>query len=159
LCDGSEVSVVVYSMLYEVIGENYKPNPADGYFGLPDLRGRFTLGADNMGGNFASVVDDLAASIVGAKGGSDTTIIQTNNLPEHKHDLRGDSGDQFYVLRDVSGTPNDDNAIIYDAPTGTGVGQALSDSGGVVSDTAINQPLNTMNPFMTVNYIIYAGEG
>jgi len=159
LCDGSEILISAYTRLYEVIGFTYKANPTSGYFALPDLRGRFPLGKDNMGGNSANVITDIAADVVGAKSGAESVGIQVDNLPEHKHDLRGESGDQYYVLRDISGTPNDNNAIVYDAPTATGAGQALPDSGGIISDDPLGQNLNVMNPYMTLNFIIYAGLG
>ncbi len=157
LCDGQEVSRAAYTQLYNVIGTTFKANPAEGYFAVPDLRGRFLLGADNMGGSAANVVTDIAADVIGAKSGSETVTIQIENLPEHKHDLRGDSGDQYYVIRDVSGTPNDNEAIIYDAPAATGAGQALPDSGGILTTETLGTAMNVMNPFMTLTYIIYAG--
>ena len=157
LCDGSEIARAAYTQLYAVIGTTYKANPTEGFFAVPDLRGRFPLGADNMGDNAANVVTDIAADVVGAKNGSEDVSIQVENLPEHKHDLRGDSGDQYYVIRDVAGTPNDNEAIIYDAPDATGAGQALPDSGGILTTDTLGTAMNVMNPYMTLNYIIYAG--
>ena len=110
-----------------------------------------------MGGTASNTVTDIAADVIGAKNGAESVNIQVANLPEHKHDLRGESGDQYYVIRDVSGTPNDSNAIIYDAPTATGSGQALPDSGGILTSDTLGTAMNVMNPYMTLNYIIYAG--
>ena len=117
------------------------------------------MGPDNMGGTSANVVTANAADVVGAKDGNETVTITTENLPEHEHDMRGDSGDQYYALRDVSGTPNDNEAIVYDSPTGTGAGQAYPSSGGVLlgSGETLGNALNIMNPFMTMNWIIYHG--
>jgi len=157
ICDGSEISRAAYTQLYAVIGTTYKANPAEGFFAVPDLRGRFPLGKDDMGGASANNVTDIAADVLGAKNGAESVNIQVTNLPEHKHDLRGDSGDQYYVVRDVSGTPNDNEAIIYDAPNATGAGQALPDSGGVLTNDTLGTAMNVMNPYMTLNYIIYAG--
>jgi len=51
LCDGSEVQISEYSTLFDVIKYTYG-DPATllglGTFRLPDLRGRFPLGVDNM---------------------------------------------------------------------------------------------------------------
>jgi microcystin-dependent protein len=157
LCDGTEVLISAYGQLYDVIGTTYKASPTSGYFALPDLRGRFLLGADNMGGTSADVVTSGSADVIGAKDGAEQITITTENLPEHEHDLRGDSGDQYYAIRDVSGTPNDNEAIIYDAPTGTGAGQAYPASGGILTDDSVGQPISVMNPFMTMNFIIYTG--
>jgi microcystin-dependent protein len=159
LCDGSEVDRAQYSALYDIIGDTYKASPTVGKFGLPDLRGRVPMGADNMGGTSADTVTANSADVVGAKDGSEDVTIQVENLPEHQHDLRGDSGDQYYAIRDVSGTPNDNEAIIYDAPTGTGAGQAYPNSGGVLTQgiQTLGNAINIMNPTITINYIIYTG--
>lgn len=157
LCDGTEVLISAYGPLYNVIGTTYKASPTSGYFALPDLRGRFLLGADNMGGTSADIVTSGSADVIGAKDGAEQITIGTENLPEHEHDLRGDSGDQYYAIRDVNGTPNDNDAIIYDAPTGTGAGQAYPASGGILTDDSVGQAISVMNPFMTMNFIIYTG--
>ena len=159
LCDGAEVLISTFTQLYNVIGTTYKASPTSGYFALPDLRGRFPLGKDNMNDSSANNVTDIAADVLGAKNGAEDVSIQVANLPEHKHDLRGDSGDQYYVVRDVSGTPSDNNAIVYDAPNATGAGQALPDSGGILTNDSLGTAMNVMNPYMTLNYIIYAGQG
>jgi microcystin-dependent protein len=157
LCDGTEVLISAYGSLYAVIGTTYKASPESGYFALPDLRGRFLLGTDNMGGTSANVVTSGSADVIGAKDGTESITISTENLPEHEHDLRGDSGDQYYAIRDVNGTPNDNDAIIYDSPTGTGAGQAYPGSGGILTDDSLGQAINVMNPYMTMNFIIYTG--
>ena len=110
-----------------------------------------------MGGTSADVVTSASADVIGAKDGAEQITITTENLPEHEHDLRGDSGDQYYAIRDVSGTPNDNDAIVYDVPTGTGAGQAYPASGGILTDDSVGQAISVMNPFMTMNFIIYTG--
>ena len=157
ICDGTEVLISAYGQLHNVIGTTYKASPTSGYFALPDLRGRFILGADNMGGTSADIVTSTSADVIGSKDGAEQVTITTENLPEHEHDLRGDSGDQYYAIRDVSGTPNDNDAIIYDAPTGTGAGQAYPASGGILTEESVGQAISVMNPFMTMNFIIYTG--
>ena len=116
------------------------------------------MGMDNMGGTSADTVTASYADTIGGVGGSENKTILTNNLPEHKHNMRGDSLDQYYAIRDVTGTPADSEAIVYDAPTGTGNGQALPNSGGIISDSSVGQPLNAMNPTLSMNYIIYTGR-
>jgi len=160
LCYGQEVTIATYQNLFNVIGYNFKDQSlvAAGKFALPDLRGRFPLGKDNMGGGSANVVTSAAADTMGSVEGQQNQSIAVTNLPEHEHDLRGPSGDQYYTLRDVTGTPNDAQGIQYDAPTGTGAGQAYPTSGGVLTNNALGTAIDVMNPYMTVNYIIYAGE-
>lgn len=160
LCDGTEYRISEYSILFDVIQYEFgaRPTVTSGFFKVPDFRGRLPLGADNMGGTDANTVQAGYAEGIGLTGGSETQTIDTSNLPEHEHDLRGNQGDQFYAIRDVAGVPRDPEAIQYDAPSDTGNGQALPKSGGVISDTSLGQPLNTMNPTLTMNYIIYTGR-
>jgi len=160
LCDGSEVRISEYSELFDVVGYSFgaAPTVTSGFFKVPDMRGRMPLGMDSMGGTSADVTTATYADAIGSTGGSETQNININNLPEHKHDMRGDSGDQYYALRDISGTPNDNDAIVYDAPTALGNGQALPNSGGILTDGDLGDPLNIMNPTLTLSYIIYTGR-
>jgi len=161
LCDGSEIRISEYGALFETIGYNFgaRVSITPGFFKVPDLRGRLPLGADNMGGAAAGVVTADYATGIGQIGGSEVESIAVDNLPEHKHDLRGDSGDQYYALRDVSGTPNDTEAVVYDAPNASGNGQALPNSGGILTNAEeLGVPLNIMNPTLTINYIIWTGR-
>ena len=160
LCDGQEYRISEYSALFDVISYQFgaRVTVTSGFFKVPDLRGRMPLGADNMGGTSANVVEADYADGIGQVGGSETENILVENLPEHVHDLKGDQGDQYYALRDVSGTPRDSDAIVYDAPTGLGNGQALPNSGGVLTSNDLGTALNIMQPTLTMNYIIYTGR-
>ena len=180
LCDGSEVKISDYLTLYNTILYQFKDQSqvSSGNFGLPDFRGRFALGADNMGGTSANRVSDVNADIVGLGSGVESRSIDVKNLPEHEHDLRSPKGAQFYVILDDSGVQQDADTIPYDAPTGSGAGQARTSSGGVLNRrniqynaqtgleefdtfdiTELGTPFNVMNPFLTVKYIIYTGVG
>ena len=187
-CDGSEVYISSYSLLFSVVNYAYKDQSLlIGYqtFALPDLRGRFPLGRDNMdngnevysketggtthpvpinaGGGSANRVTNTAADLIGAGTGGETTTITTANLPDHKHTLKGQVGNsvgnQYYAFRNVAGSPPDSNAVSGFGATATGQGQYLTDSGGVdvPLSTTLSTPLNVMNPYLTINYIIYTG--
>jgi len=160
LCDGTEHRISDFTELFNVIGFNFgaRTTVTSGFFKVPDLRGRLPLGTDNMGGVSADVVEADYADGVGQIGGSETRNIEVANLPEHKHNMRGDSGDQYFGIRDISGTPSDSEAIVYDSPTGLGNGQALPNSGGVINEGALGDALNIMNPTLSLTYIIYTGR-
>jgi microcystin-dependent protein len=49
-CDGSKVSQATYQELFNAIGDNFGVNPSQGFFYLPDLRGRFIRGVDSGAG-------------------------------------------------------------------------------------------------------------
>ena len=157
LCDGTEYVIGTYPELYAVIGSSFG-TATPGYFRTPDLRGRMPLGKDNMGGTSANRVTATAADNVGGFGGDESKVIPVTNLPDHEHDLQGAAGAQYYAVRDVPGIgAGEVTAITYDAPTGSGQGSALPSSGGILSGSLGNAQ-DVMNPFTTVNYIIYTGQ-
>ena len=163
LCDGSEVNKSDYNELWIAIQHNFKDaslvsDNGVNKFTLPDFRGRFALGLDNMGGPSANRVTDIAADAIGGNAGTETKTITTDNLPEHEHDLEGASGTQFYGVRVGAGEPVDDNAISLPIEPGLGGTQGIASSGGVKTDTSLGTPIDVMNPFLAVNYIIYTGE-
>jgi microcystin-dependent protein len=196
LCDGSEVSVADYETLFSVIGYIYGDAATLlglGTFKLPDMRGRFALGLDNMtsgitvpqgpgsgpgwdpanqittGGGPANRVTDVQADIdytdpfaprLGA--GAEDRTLDTENLPDHEHDLRGNADNPYYAYRNNSGDPADTDAIsgTGNPPEDAGLGQYLGTSGGILTDppgTFSQTALNVMNPYLALNYIIYTG--
>lgn len=163
LCDGSEIKKTDYNELWIAIQHNFKDaslvsDNGVNFFTLPDFRGRFALGLDNMGGPSANRVTDIAADAIGGNAGAEAKTISTDNLPEHEHDLEGASGTQFYGIRVGAGEPVDDNAITLPIEPGLGGTQGIASSGGVKTDTTLGTPIDVMNPFLAVNYIIYTGQ-
>ena len=157
MCDGSEYRISDYTLLFAAIGYNFgaEASVTTGFFKVPDLRGRTTVGKDNMGGTSANVITDESADIMGSQDGQENIDIQVTNLPDHKHDLRGDALTQFYAINDLAAPTTDTGAFRGDGPTATNGGQYLPNSGGIESDSAVGQPLNLMNPHLIINYIIY----
>jgi microcystin-dependent protein len=176
LCDGSEVPISTYTSLYSVIGFTYKAaSLLQGLstFALPDLRGRFALGQDNMnnnltapykdgsgtlisaGGGAANRVSDVTADIQGAGSGNSQVTLTTSNLPDHQHTFKSANNIQYYA------TSFDPNAVsdryaqnITSATSGTGAG--LPATGSMISTQTANA-VNIMNPYLTINYIIFTG--
>ena len=162
LCDGQEINKSDYNALWLAISHNFKDaslvsDNGVAKFTLPDFRGRFALGLDNMGGPSANRITSIAADAIGGNAGAETTSIGTSNLPEHEHDFEGASGTQFYGVRVGAGEPVDANAISLPIESGLGGTQGIASSGGIKTDATLGTPLNVMNPFLAVNYIIYTG--
>mgnify|MGYP001241598011 CR=1 FL=1 len=161
-CTGDEIRKSSYTLLWETIGHRFR-DPlliSDGgvnFFALPDFRGRLPLGVDNMGGTSADRVTDEAADIVGGTGGSSEKTIDVENLPDHEHTNRGESGTQYYSIRTAAGTPVDDEAIELTLSPGSGGTHGLPSSGGIRASST-GQPFDVMNPFLAMNYIIYTGQ-
>lgn len=173
LCDGSEYSQVTYKDLFDVILFSFRAaiNLSDGglvLFAVPDFRGRFPLGLDNMGSTSANRVTDSQADTLGGFSGSEKTDIYKSNLPEHEHDLKASNGTQYYAINDFSSSVPGTADI--DAPTDENNATGLPNSGGIlnggtdgagtyrtVSGEQLGSALPVMNPFLSVNYIIYHG--
>jgi microcystin-dependent protein len=176
LCDGSEVERVKFNLLFDVIGTTYNGSVAlggVGTFRLPDLRGRFPLGRDNMdngiqvpnstggfvdagGGNIDRVPGTAADNLSGSGGQSSNTLI-IDNLPNHEHNMRGSTGQQYFATRVDTAAPLDSGAFSDKGPTAVGQSQYLPSSGGVRTSGSLGQPFAVMNPYLTVNYIIRSG--
>jgi microcystin-dependent protein len=175
LCDGGEIRISDYAELWGIIGYTYKPATlliGSNTFALPDLRGRFALGRDNMdnnttipsrdnptilldaGGSSANRVTDVTADIVGAGSGNEQRSLSVANLPDHKHNLN--SGTAQYYASGLPGAGTDPNAVPNTGMPNTSTGSGLPNSGGVISSST-GVPFNSMNPYLTINYIIYTG--
>lgn len=177
-CDGSEQLIANYPELFSVLGYTYKAVTnllGLSTFAIPDLRGRFGLGRDNMNNNttVASKVDgttittiassanrvtDTTADNVGQGAGTQTKTLSLSNIPDHEHDLKGNAGGQYYAFRNVPGTPGDTDATSGNGPTGASTGQYLSTSGGIKTAGSLGQPVDVLNPYLTINYIIFTGK-
>ena len=166
-CNGQELGTGIFNTLFQLVGYTYKAQGlvSAGYFAVPDLRGRLPLGNLYMGGTNPAVESpdtrsrDSNSSVLGAVDGTDTVTISIDNLPEHEHDLRADNGVQFTAIRAVDGRGGDkpDDATLSKIQTGADdLSQTINKSGGVLNNTT-GEALNVMNPYQTINYIIYTG--
>ena len=174
-CDGSEIERAKFSDLFDVIGNGYNGAAAlvgVNTFRIPDLRGRFPLGKDNMdnagtvpivtggyvdaGGGTAGRVPDVQATILGGSAGQSSTALTLANLPEHSHSLSTPTQDYSAVALTATLDPL---ATSGPGPTAPGQAQYLKDSGGVKKPLGVTlaTPVGLMNPFMALNYIIRSG--
>jgi microcystin-dependent protein len=175
LCDGSEVERSKFTDLFDIIGVTYNGSAAligAGTFRLPDLRGRFALGKDNMdnagtvptpagpyvdaGGGTAGRVPDVQATILGGAAGQSSVALTLANLPEHSHTLS--TATQDYAAVAVS-TTLDPLATSGLGPTAPGQAQYLKDSGNVKKPVGVTlgTAVGLMNPFLSMNFIIRSG--
>lgn len=161
-CDGAEIQRSVYNSLFQVIGTQYGTPSNSSVFKLPDLRGRFALGKDNMsnpglGQGSADRVTATVADVLGLGAGNEKKTIAKENLPQHEHSLRANNGDQFFVTRNIAGASTDSEVTTTSGPdlANANGAQQLPNSGGI--DGTIGQAFDVMNPYLTLNYIIYTG--
>jgi microcystin-dependent protein len=178
ICDGREIQIQVYQELFSIIQYNFKDasqlvNSLATHFALPDFRGRFLLGADTMGGVPAQTTQNVAASFVGGKAGTESKTIKKNNLPAHEHSLVSPGGIQHYAIRDDLPAEEDqsNNVPSLSIPTGAenvsgipssgqirGGGIDANDQYNTVDNELVGRNLDIMPPYATVNYIIFANK-
>ena len=127
ICDGSAVSRTTYSALFSVIGTTYGTGDGSTTFNLPDLQGRVAIGSS---GTYA----------LGATGGEATHTLSVDEIPQHRHNLQ---------VHTSSGSSQSQSGLSY-ATTGYANTSFCNYTGG-------SQAHNNMQPYIAMNYIIYAG--
>jgi microcystin-dependent protein len=174
-CDGSEIERTKFGDLFDIVGVFYNgaaPLIGVNTFRLPDLRGRFALGKDNMdnagtipvsaggyvdaGGGTAGRVADVQATVIAGAAGQSSVSLTLANLPEHSHTLSTNTQDYSAVAVTTTLDPLATSGL---GPTAPGQAQYLKDSGGVKKPPGVTlgTAVGLMNPFLTINYIIRSG--
>ena len=175
-CDGGEVERGKFSDLYDIIGTTYNgSDPLVGVntFRIPDLRGRVTLGRDNMdngitvpnstggyvegGGGAVGRVSGTEPQNIGQSSGASTQTLLVRNLPDHEHDMVGSTGGQYAAVKLDTALPTDFGAFLDAGPTAAGKFNYLPNSGGIKTTNPLSEAFSLMNPFLTINYIIRSG--
>ena len=86
LCDGSAVSRTTYAGLFSLIGTTYGAGDGSTTFNVPDLRGRFAIGA-GTGQKVAAFVSEKLSTIEGVL--STATHFMLRSYKEHGFLLGG----------------------------------------------------------------------
>lgn len=133
LCYGQAVSRTTYAALFAVVSTTFGVGDGSTTFNVPDFRGRFPLGQDDMGGSSADRVVAAEADTIGSASGAETHTLTSGEMPSHTHTTPLGSGGTTGSRQTTSG-----NAVNAVATGSTGGGGAH----------------DIMNPYMTLNYII-----
>lgn len=171
ICDGTLLPVNQYSALFSLLGTTYGGDGST-TFGLPDLRGRVPLGVGTGPG--------LSPRVWGAHDGAENNTLLINNLPAHNHGVTGGAvpvtgtlSGTMKVNNTGSGSQNpagkylgvDGSVAIYsntqdgstlasDAITIGASALSVNLNGVQTGSTGLNAPVNNMQPFLAMNYII-----
>ena len=161
LCSGQTVDKTTYWELFAVIGTTFGGSGSG--FAVPDLRGRFPLGADNMGGTSADRVTAAAADTIGSGAGVETTsytpagtnsapdtggtAISTSQMPAHTHTYSDPNLAAGSVAASAGGG-------VTNSTGSTGGGGSHSHSTTAPTFTGTAATPNVMNPYLTINYLI-----
>ena len=168
-CSGQLISIAQNSALFSLLGTTYGGN-GQTTFALPDLRGRSMIGAGNGPG--------LSPIVWGEVGGTETTTLTINNMPQHNHQLvPGAAAGQVNLVTSANAYSNGTNSnetdngtnflgaagatpAIYSEPTGTQVkvGGITSTISGSTALAGGSQAFSIRDPYLGINYCI-AMEG
>ena len=147
LCQGQLLPINQNQALFSLLGTIYG---GDGRttFALPDLRSRVPLGPGNGPG--------LPSYREGQKGGTETNTLNQNQLPSHTH-----AATASVHLGTAANVPSGSDAYL---PISTGANFFSNAKGNAnlnaaatsvtVGNTGNSQPVNNIQPYNVVNYII-----
>lgn len=140
-CEGQLMSISQNSALFALLGTTYG---GDGVttFRLPDLRGRVPMG-DGAGAG-------LTPRVLGEMSGSETNTLTVAQMPMHSHTVNASTvdGDQNLPTGNIpANTKGLDKEYTASAANTTMSPGMIGVSGG-------SQPVNNMQPYTTLTYII-----
>lgn len=146
LCYGQAISRSTYSELFTVLGTTFGSGDGSTTFNLPDMRGRFPLGQDDMGGSSADRVTAAAADSIGGTGGEETHTLTDAEVPSQNIKFRGTGATSgANPVIGIVGTGNQfETQNVSSSPTDTYT-YSTEGGGGAHSN---------MPPYFTLNYII-----
>lgn len=147
LCQGQILSISQNTALFALIGTTYGGN-GQTTFGLPDLRGRTTIGVGQGPG--------LPDFSWGQTGGANTITLNTTHLPAHTHPAsvnvacssNAATSDEAYDA--IPASVNN----VYTTANGNAAGGNLGGVNVTVSPAGGGQPFNNQQPYLGINFVI-----
>lgn len=149
LCYGQAVSRTTYANLFSAISTTYGVGDGSTTFNLPDLRGRVTVGKDNMGGTGANRITSGGSGVdgttLGSTGGSQTHTLAESELPAHNHSIVGGTTSNPLYIVNYTGADGGN-------PGGSNSGTVKDQF--VTTNTGSDGAHQNTQPSIIINYII-----
>jgi len=151
-CQGQILQINQNTALFSILGTTYGGNGTT-TFALPDLQGRVPMGPGLGPG--------LTPRTLGESGGQEMITLSQSNLPAHTHSLPGVQVSTETATEQVAGT-NGANTLAAPTVAGRSVqaynnatpGAALNGAGTSSGSTGSGIPVNNMQPYTAINFII-----
>jgi microcystin-dependent protein len=141
-CNGQSLSIAQNTALFSLLGTTYGGN-GQTTFNLPDLRGRVPVGTGNGPG--------LTPRILGEMAGTQTNTLISTNMPAHAHTMNASS--DVASVGSPAGNSLGANARGGITPFAPGNANQVP-MGSMTGISGSNSPVNNMQPYLGMNYII-----
>lgn len=152
LCQGQLLAITGNEALFSLLGTTYGGNGTTN-FGLPDLRGRISVGSGDG--------PNLTPRPLGQLAGSETVTLTEEQMPNHNHQavVTTDDATTSNVTDNMLAAPQDTDPsdpleVVYYLPDTAADETILPFKADAVQETGSGQPHENRQPFLTVNYII-----
>lgn len=165
LCYGQAISRATYSSLFGVIGTAFGVGDGLTTFNVPDLRGRVTVGKDDMGGVAANRITAAGCGITGTTLGASSSTTQTNTLttaqlPAHTHvnTLNDPGHTHTYSTSSFNLTPSGGTSGGVTMGVAQILGTGANTTGITITNASVGSgtAVNNVQPSLIVNKMIYA---
>ncbi|MGR3278418.1 phage tail protein [Acaryochloris marina NIES-2412] len=141
-CNGSSVNISQNTALFSILGTTFG---GDGRttFNLPNFQGNIPIGEGTGPG--------LSQYRIGQRGGAETTILASNNLPSHTHQAKAVNSPTSFG----GDTTASDNALaqpdtnIYNSST-----NLVSMESQSLASAGESQSIDNLKPYLSLNFII-----
>ena len=113
------------------------------------------IGSKDGGGGVAGRVP--SATTLGVSGGNIQKTLTSSNLPDHLHDMKDSSNNQYGAISVATTSLIPTEVVAKTVHLTSTTAQLLTNSGGIQGYTS-QTALDVMNPYQTINYIIFTGR-
>lgn len=174
---GQAISRTTYASYFALVGSTFGPGDGSSTFNVPDLRGRFVAGKDDMGGSAANRVtlagSGISGTVLNGTGGAESRAITQANLPPVNFTVVIPAGQGLHTheipdinARNSTGTGNADAVLKPDtinqaldaasifANGGNVIASILPQMTGTASSGGSGASLSSLPPTIVLNKIV-----
>lgn len=155
---GQAISRTTYASLFALIGTTYGGGDGSTTYNLPDLRGRISVPADNMGGSQAGRINNVLGNNLGYAAGEQTHLLTISEIPSHIHSATVNDPGHTHPANNISGFYGGGN---YGPATNGGsfeqplsLGSATTGISVSISSVGGSSSHNNVQPSIVCNYIM-----
>jgi len=141
-CDGQLLPIAQNTALFSLIGTTYG---GDGRTttALPNLKGRAPMHPGRGPG--------LTSRRLGERGGVETVTLTDAQMPSHSHAIRAADTNGSTATPDNNSFSRSTSGNAYQTNSSTSL---VAMDSGMLQNTGGNQPHNTLQPYLAMNFII-----